>query len=126
VSVHEHENPDMDELAQQDPPVQAVPVRVEGPVQTRAMPAVLGIHYSRTFGTTAEQLVGRELRRSRLLVWCKTNPIWVGRSQAEVDADTCAQLPAGLILPIQHTDEVWVAAETATALVSYVHELWAD
>lgn len=61
--------PDLDELQQDDPAAPALDVDVVGPVRAHALPARTSVMHGVTVGTTATQILGRDLRRSRVLIW---------------------------------------------------------
>jgi hypothetical protein len=61
--------PDLSEVQQQEPDVPALDVDVVGPVQMHALPARTAVMHNVTVGTTATQIVGRDQRRGRLLLW---------------------------------------------------------
>ncbi len=99
--------PDLDEMQQQDPAVPALDVDVIGPVQVHALPARTGVMHNVTVGDTATQILGRDLRRGRVLIWAASG---AGQSVAaydtgDVDASSsvgdelvtiaAASLPAG-------------------------------
>ncbi len=63
-------------------------------------------------------------RASCLLI--AEDAIYVALSTAAAaDVSTMAKWPAGVPLPITATVDVWVAAQTATTVVSIVAEHWA-
>lgn len=61
--------PDLDEVQQTDPQVPALDVDVIGPVQAHALPARTCVMHNVTVGATATQILGRDLRRGRVLLW---------------------------------------------------------
>jgi hypothetical protein len=128
MSERDVRDANLDELEQQEPPaaVAAVPVTVDGPVKVQVMPATVGVMGQRTFGTTAEAMFSRELRRRRLVILAKTNPVIVATTQFEADNSNGFELAVGVALELTHVEAVWIKATTSTAQVNYVHELWAQ
>lgn len=127
--------PVLDELQQWEPDAAVLDVDVKGPVQVHPLPARVAVMHTVQVGTTATQIFGRDLRRSRALLWATAATIvhvHVGTLQAEVQAETSAWLIASdltimpMVLDLRHCEAVWAKAHTDTADISYVLEQWAD
>ncbi|MFE9102953.1 hypothetical protein [Actinomadura geliboluensis] len=134
---HEGVTPDLDEMQQTDPQVPALDVDVVGPVQTHALPARTSVMHNVTVGTATTQILGRDLRRGRVLLWAYASAAalyYVGTRDDEVTSGTSAKLVAvkndGSALPhvleLRHCEPVYVKASTGTVDVQYVMEQWAD
>lgn len=129
--------PELDELQQQEPETPALDVDVVGPVQTHALPARTSVMHNVSVGTTATQILGRDMRRGRVVLWAYASSaalFYVGTRSDEVQAGTAAKLVAvkndGSALPqvleLRHCEAVYVKASSGTVDVQYVAEQWAD
>ena len=78
--------PDLAEVQQQDPDVPALDVDVIGPVQTHQLPARTCVMHNVTVGTTATQILGRDQRRGRVLLWAY--PVTDDTPETVVDDET--------------------------------------
>lgn len=105
-----------------------VPVRVEGPVNARALPGVVGNH-GRVFFASVDDVVlvlPEEPRRKRVVLVAKPNEVWIGTSQQQVAQELGTLLPVNVLTELTHGEEIWAKPETAgTNLLMFVHELWA-
>lgn len=129
-----------------DEPVIQVPVKVTEfcvePINVHTLPAreCSMRNYVLSAGTKI-QILGRDLRRSRVRVWAVTSGataanILIGTDLAEVEQGTAALLPvllddlsvsAPFVLDMSHTKEMWVRnTHTDPVTVSVVSEYWAD
>lgn len=105
-------------------PVQVV---VKGTVYTQEMPAVHSADGSiNCANTEIMALFQEDKRRKEIVMWCETSPIYFGTNKSMVTIGQSAHLPIGMPVTIRHQDAVWVRGDTATALVSYVTELFGD
>src|SRR5690606_30392885 len=129
--------PDLDELQQDEPTVPALDVDVIGPVRTHALPARTCVMHNVTVGATATQILGRDLRRGRVLLWAYADAAalyYVGTRDDEVTSGTSAKLVAApndgsavpQVLELRHCEAVYVRAASGTVDVQYVAEQWAD
>ncbi|WP_433478152.1 hypothetical protein ACQPZP_14625 [Spirillospora sp. CA-142024] len=129
--------PDLDELQQQDPEVPALDVDVVGPVQVHPLPARTCVMHNVTVGTAATQILGRDPRRGRVMLWGYASSaalFYVGTRDDEVTAGTAAKLVAvkndatalPQVLELRHCEALYVKAGTGTVDVQYVAEQWAD
>lgn len=129
--------PNLDEVQQTEPDAPALDVDVVGPVQTHALPARTSVMHNVTVGTATTQILGRDLRRGRVLLWAYASAAalyYVGTRDDEVTSGTSAKLVAvkndGSALPhvleLRHCEPVYVKASTGTVDVQYVMEQWAD
>lgn len=137
--------PELEDLQQNNEREAAieVPVRVVdiGPVQSHAIPARDAVMRSVTAvpGAGVMQVVGRDLRRSRILVWCHGEAdgdfIYIGSDKNEVESGSSARLFAAVAgvadntvtLDMTHIMPLWVRNSGANAVtVNFVAEYWAD
>lgn len=128
-----------------EPPI-VVPVRIceieEGPLPIHVLPAREASMRNYVLGSGDKvQILGRDLRRSRVKVWAVTSgteaaSILIGTDLAEVEQGTAALLPvvlddlsvaAPFVLDMSHTKEMWVRnTHTDPVTVSVLSEYWAD
>jgi hypothetical protein len=66
---HEDPTPVLDEVQQFEPAAECLDVNVEGPVRTHALPARHAVAHNITVTTTATQVLGKDQRRARVLIW---------------------------------------------------------
>lgn len=128
-------NPDVtvDEIQQDEEHAKIGPVGVvvEGVVRVQSLPAQGGS--ARSFTLTADaasvKLAKPDPRRKCLRLLAVDQKIAFGYSQSEADAATAAQLPTGVLLPIDNRDaEVWVRSAVAAqaATVTLINDQWAQ
>lgn len=141
----EASTPDLDDVQQLEEPERPinVPVRVTEmpPVRTQALPARDAVMRNATAvgGAGPMQLVGRDLRRSRILVWAHGEAdgdfIYIGSDKNEVESGTSARIfaavPGGLdratFLDMSHVMPLWVRNSGVNpVMVNFVAEYWAD
>lgn len=141
----EPSTPDLDDLQQNNEREAAikVPVRVVeiGPVQVHGVPARDAVMRSVTVvpGAGVMQLVGRDLRRSRVQVWAHAEAdgdyIYIGSDKNEVESGSSARIygavPGGLdratFLDMSHIMPLWVSNPVVNPIiVNFVAEYWAD
>lgn len=119
-------SPGWDEVEQREAvpelPIPAIPVHVDGPVQTQEVPSRVGVMVGITITTTAEQLAGPDLRRKKLTLLARDADFFFGTTRTQISA----WWPAGVPLPITHSGSVFVAADTTSTLLTMVTEGWAD
>lgn len=105
----------------------AVPVRLDGPVETLRLPARHTIPGSFTAGLIAEHAQFKtDPRRSRIQILSITNAIYVGTNQTAANEATGALIPAGIWTELNCKEALWIRAETAETVVSYFIEQWTD
>lgn len=137
--------PELDDLQQnneREAPIE-VPVRVVdiGPVQVHSLPARDAVMRSVTavVGAGVMQLVGKDLRRSRIVVWAQGEAdgdfIYIGVDKNEVESGTAAQMLAAvagglepaILLDMSHAMPLWVRNSGVNPVtVSFLAEYWAD
>lgn len=141
----EPSTPELDDLQQNNEheALIEVPVRVVdmGPVHSHSIPARDAVMRSVTAVTDGSvmQIVGQDLRRSRLSVWAQGEVdgdfIYIGVNKNEVESGTSARMlgavPGGLapsvLLDMTHTLPVWVRNTGVNpVIVNFVAEYWAD
>lgn len=120
-----------------------VPVRVVdiGSVQVHNLPARDAVMrmVTATPDSSVIQLVGYDLRRSRLAVWAQSEAdgdfVYIGVDKNEVESNNAARLvgevPGGLapslLLDMTHCMPVWVKNTGVNpVMVSFLAEYWAD
>jgi hypothetical protein len=120
--------PDTDTVRQEEEQarnVEPVPVVVEGPVRAQDVGSRSGAMRSvNVTQTDLQQLVGADLRRRSLLVWSDA-AVRLG-SREDVEADAAAVTPVNVLIPITHTDAIWVRGDAGAAVVSFILELWTE
>lgn len=140
----EPSTPDIDELQQlEEDPTPSVMVRVEevlSPVQVHRLPARDVVMRNAVVSGTVQQLVGRDLRRSKITIWATAGTasagVYIGTRLDEVEQGTCAILPALIdtfadgptpLLEMNHCESIWVKRSGDNDVtVSFVAEYWAD
>lgn len=131
VEVPGEQGPEVDELQQLEtagpetyPPLC---VTVDGPVNTRDLPAVDCQIISRTLvtGAGAVKLVGTNNQRSRITL-VTDNDIYLARTKTEADANV-GKIPAAAgAIPLRAPVEYWAkAAAAADAVVTLILDEWA-
>jgi hypothetical protein len=128
MSEHNAESaaPDIDTVQQFEDGGIRVPVRLDQNVPVYILPSRSGA--ARSYGvdaTNATILVGKDPRRRRATIVSIDQHIYVG-SKDEVVASTAAVWPKLVPLVVEHTEEIYVKAATATSTVSVIPEHWAD
>jgi hypothetical protein len=125
--------PDPDEIVQaeeDDYPLQPIPTTVCGPVQTRELPGIRGSYRTEQGVTTGlgVRLLPLEPRRKAATIFCLDQDVWVSSSQAgaQTGASGAMRVPSKTPLVIDHMDEVWVCAVTATTDVSVMSTFWSE
>jgi hypothetical protein len=105
--------------------VEPVPVVVEGPVRAQQVGSRAGAMRSLNVSQTdVQQLVGADLRRRSLLVWTSA-AVRIG-TREDVEAGAAALTPVNVVIPIMHTDAIWVRGDAGAAVVSFILELWTE
>lgn len=140
----EQPTPELDDLQQLEPSegMIKVPVKVveiTDPVQVHRLPARGAVMRSVVATEDAvQQLVGYDLRRSRLTIWgdaVANGVIILGTRKDEVEQETATRWPVQIntgangvapVLVMNHCEAVWVKAKGENATVSYIAEYWAD
>jgi hypothetical protein len=128
-------SPEWDEVEQRDGlpeiPIPAVPVHVDGPVQTHQLPPRTSVFRTITVGAVPTELLARDLRRQRAYIYSFDQDILVALRQSEAGSAAPytqggARWPKGVALPLNGSAQVWVSAVTGTSSVTVVTESWAD
>lgn len=115
--------------------VPTVPVVVEGPVRTEQLPSRLGD--ARTFKVIPARSVlthtsgdvtfhgKKDSRRRKILLLSTDQPFYYGMDQEMVESGNAAIWPINVPLPIEHTDEFFLAsANVAGSTISIIREDW--
>lgn len=111
-------------LGYQGSAMRTLPVAVNGPVQTQAMPSQGGTTIQRKITTVADRILNEDPRRSRVIILAHDDDVLIGFDQASVSAGTAALWPKLVPLTITCTSQVWVAAASTTTVVSAIPEQW--
>jgi hypothetical protein len=141
VSQYEEPStPELNDLQQNNEheAVIEVPVRVVdiGPVQVHTLPSRDAVMRSVTVDGNVQQIVGANLRRSKITVWATADVadqfVFIGTDKNEVESGTAARLPATILgtpvmLTMHHAVQLWVMTTGAEPVIlSFVSEDWAD
>lgn len=124
-------DPTQEELDQREPAdLQAVPVRIEGPVRSQQLPAQTWA--AKTIELTDDETIrvlNRDPRRKRAYLLSNDGATWIGASQAGT-LNVGFRLPDGgldgLGLELTHSEEVWAVADGNTSNLRMVVEYWAE
>jgi hypothetical protein len=107
-----------------------VDVAVVGQVETRELPAVrAGYRTEAAVGAAVgAKILAFEPRRKSAVIVAQSQDIYVGISQAGVQAGTsgAARWPALVPFVVTHLDEVWAIAVTGTTDISVLAEYWTE
>lgn len=135
MSEHDQMQPSTDDVLQVEAPAMPltpIPVVVEGPVRTQDPPD-MSLQVGQFFlDSTAgfiqpQRVLGDDPFRARARIVAKDQAIRVGTSQKQVmNPTTCAIWPVGVALEVRARSELWLAADTATTVVSIITEKWQD
>ena len=106
--------------------LQAVPVQVEGPVRAQQPGSPSSAMGRADLDTNAVRVIPEDRRRRVVRVECTTNACWLGFQQSEAQRQTGFHLPTGQVVPVTATDEIWARADTATAVLTFISELWTE
>lgn len=107
----------------EEPPVN---VRAVGPTRVQVLPFKAASTIQVTVGTTPRRLFQADHRRGRTTVVSVGQNMYVAfNAAAAADVSRMALWPQNVPLRVTADSEVWVAAATATTVVSGVAELWA-
>jgi hypothetical protein len=114
------------DVVQSAPTMSTVPVRVEGQVQTRELPALAGGWGTVQIaaGAPAVRLLTADPRRKSVTLWSDTATIGMSDSQSGAGGTGAFQWPSLSVLNITACDEVWVASTVPTTVHVY-SEVWA-
>jgi hypothetical protein len=111
------------------PPAE-VPVRIEGPVEVRALPAVawFATRYEISDTTGPIKASSRNPYRKRLLLHSETSGFYYGSSQSQVQGRSTAPfIVQDVVIELTHTEEVWINNIGAQApVVSIIEEMWTN
>jgi hypothetical protein len=126
--------PDPEEIVQYEPDndtTRPIPVAVEGPVQTRELPAAGYPGYKTESNVTTAlgvKLLAMEPRRKYATVLALTQDVWISTSQAgaQSGAGGAMRWPALVPYVVGHLHEVWVCSVTGTTDVSVETVNWSE
>lgn len=107
----------------------AVPVRHDGPIQTRELPSRLGISKSRSVPDTETwKALSADPRRKSATLIAASQPFYVAQDKDLVSGGQCAQWPSSVALVITHQEAVYVRCATTSnsTIVSVLSEQWTE
>jgi hypothetical protein len=135
-------SPDIATVEQEQHGHASVPVVVDGPVTSHALPAKRAATQTLVVGVppAAVSLLGRELKRSRVVLWSIDKPFLYSttaaaistplNSTAGINVQGAVTVPINTPIILLNADQVWVACASVTATdvatVCSVIETWAD
>lgn len=126
-------SPDPEEIIQYEPPTAAgpVPVAVQGPVETREVPAAGPPGYFTVTGlgaVVAVRVLPLEPRRKSATIMAQSQDIWISGSQAGAQSGVSGAMRWPALVPkvIDHMHEVWVCAVAGTTDVSVETVKWSQ
>lgn len=114
-------------------PIPAVPVHVDGPVQTQALPPRTSV--VRTImvdNITPQEVLAQDLRRGRAVLFAHDSGVVFGLTQTDCQIPVGSRAngaywPMGLALGLNGSSRMFVASSSATPTrVSVITESWAD
>jgi hypothetical protein len=116
-------------LYEAEEPLVKVPVKVDGPVEVRTLPAVAWAvgRFVCTDATGPIKASSRNPYRKVLRLSSETNPFCYGVTQEQVRTrETAAVITQDTVIELTHTEEVWIntAAAAETTPVTVVEEMW--
>jgi len=114
-------NPDLIDLQQRDITPPAVPVKVEGLVRVQTLPAKAGPSFVHFLTTRQEQVLGRDLTRSRALLLGS-----VAWQYCDTKSGARLVWPANVPMEITHADEVWASVASVEGELYVITELYGD
>jgi len=110
------------------PEKMVVPVQIEGPVKTQALPA-LNVSFALVqvpFDGKAYRILKKDPRRARAWLRGLGGTVWLATSEGGAIHKQGFEMSAQVNLDMRHSDEVWGLADTVDARVSVMSELWSD
>lgn len=120
-----------EEIVQCEPPAAGtpVPVVVQGPVETREVPAAGPAGYLTATAVGAAigvKVLGLEPRRKSATIMALSQDIWISTTQAGAQAGAGGAMRWPSLVPkvIDHINEVWVCAVSGTTDVSVETVKW--
>jgi hypothetical protein len=130
-------SPSWDEVEQREGlpelPIPAVPVHVDGPVQTQNLPPRTSVVRSvQVDNLVPQEILAKDLRRSRAVLYAHDSRVVYGLTSTDCliaagSRANGAYWPQNLQLTINGSSRLFVASATATpTLVSVIAESWAD
>lgn len=104
--------------------IPTIPVTVEGPVQSQAMPTRGGATVQRKVGVVPDRILNEDPRRSRVILVSKDDDMYVAFDQASILSATAAIWPKLVPLTITCTSQIYVAAVSTASVISAIPEQW--
>lgn len=107
------------DVMQLDPvPMTTVPVHVEGPVLTKALPSLGGAEFVQmvlTKGAAAVRILNKDPQRRHALIVSSDTSFFIGSSQAQAGSSSACLWPNGVVLPLSATSEIWARSSSGAA-----------
>lgn len=126
-------SPDPEDIVQAEPDeyeTRPIAVAVDGPVQTRELPAGGYPGYGTTAvnSTVGVRLLTLEPRRKYATILCLDSDLWISSSQggAQAGAGGAMRIPALVPYVVGHMHEVWACSVSATASVGFETVNWSE
>lgn len=119
---------ELEEVLQEDTAVPAVPVTVEGPVETRELPALKASAFN-TFisDVQAEKISGRDLKRKRAVLLTLDGNFIYGTDRTAVERGYGFIQVQNVPLELRNGDAIYVRCRfPGTIVLSVLLEQWAD
>ena len=106
----------------------SIPVSVDGPVQTHAVPSVSsGLRTRTVTATEAVRVANIDPRRRILRLLGTGGSFRVGNTQGEAaNSMTSATWPASVVLELTHGDAVYAIAASTDVTLTIITENWAS
>ncbi len=104
-----------------------IPVKVDGPVQTHAVPSVSSGCRTFVISTSAKRVANADPRRRIVRLLGTGGSFRVGTTPNEVTNDmSSATWPASVVLELTHMEEIYVQAATTDVTLAVIVENWAS
>lgn len=118
--------PDLAEVQQVEPPdIATVPVRIEGPIESRELPSKrIATRTVAVSATVGSMLLSHDPRRKSATIVARSQDILIGASQAQSQLNG-AWWPGVIPFVITSVTEVWAIGDGGNTDVSIVEEYWA-
>lgn len=120
--------PDLDDVLQAEAPLGCMPVRIEGPVRTQALPPKgAGGKTWPAVGTKPIQILTPDPYRSSATLMSFDQTMIIAFRRADSTDDVMVTYWPKLVpFTMRARTDVWVAAATGTTMLSLYQERWAE
>ncbi len=116
---------DLEALQAENEPGPTVPVKIEGPVRTQALPRKSAATRTRVITTAAQLLLSADHRRASATLISPDGFLFAFTQNSAQDASTMAAWPADVPYTVTADVAVYAAAATGTTSLSIITEYWA-